>query len=68
VDASIDYSKEQRTLVVFELQKVDEGTLLTVVESGFDNVPLSRREEAFRMNGNGWTGQMENIEKHVGRP
>jgi len=68
VDTSIDYSQEPRTLVVFELKEVAEGTLLTVVESGFDNIPLSRRQEAFRMNSGGWTEQMANIEKHVAKP
>jgi uncharacterized protein YndB with AHSA1/START domain len=68
VDTSIDYSQEPRTLVVFELKEVPEGTLLTVVESGFDDVPPSRRQEAFRMNSGGWTEQMVNIEKHVAKP
>ena len=35
-----DYSAEPTTLVVFELEEVPGGTLLTVVESGFDQVPL----------------------------
>ena len=33
-----------------------EGTLLTIVESGFDRVPAHRRERAFRMNEGGWAG------------
>ena len=65
IDPSVDYSKEPTTLVVFELQEVEGGTLLRVVESGFDKVPLSRRHEAFRMNSGGWDEQMKNIEKHV---
>jgi uncharacterized protein YndB with AHSA1/START domain len=65
VDPAIDYSKEQRTLVTFTLKDVDQGTLLTVVESGFDNVPPDRRLEAFRMNGRGWDAQMQNIDRHV---
>jgi hypothetical protein len=39
---------------------------LSVVESGFDQIPAERRELAFRMNGEGWTAQMENIARHVG--
>lgn len=65
VEPSVDYSREPTTLVVFELKEVEGGTLLTVVESGFDNVPPSRRLEAFRMNSGGWDIQMQNIEKHV---
>src|SRR5262245_26257226 len=40
VEKGVDYSHEPRTLVVFELDEVGEGTRLTVVESGFDQVPL----------------------------
>ena len=65
VDPAVDYSKEPTTLVVFELKEIEGGTLLSVVESGFDNVPLSRRLEAFRMNSGGWDEQMKNIQKHV---
>ncbi|HZZ02629.1 SRPBCC family protein [Paraburkholderia sp.] len=65
VDISIDYSPEPTTLVVFELTEVDSGTLLRVIESGFDRIPAARREEAFRMNSGGWGQQMVNIEKYV---
>ena len=41
------------------------ATRLTVVESGFDNVPPHRRLEAFRMNNNGWDAQLRNIARHV---
>lgn len=68
VEAGVDYAREPRTLVVFELKEVEGGTLLSVVESGFDNVPVSRRLEAFRMNSEGWDEQMHNIEKHVAAP
>jgi uncharacterized protein YndB with AHSA1/START domain len=67
VDPKVDYSKEPTTLVVFELQDVPEGTRLRVVESGFDQIPLARRAEAWRMNDQGWAKQMENIERHVYR-
>ena len=66
VDTAVDYSQEPTTQVVFELQDLAEGTLLRVVESGFDKIPASRRELAFRMNSGGWDEQMKNIEKHVG--
>ena len=42
--------------------------MLTAVESGCDNVPPSRREEAFRMNSSDRDEQMKNIEKHVATP
>ncbi len=64
-DPDYDYSDEPMTLVEFELEEVDGGTKLTVTESGFDNVPLARRGEAFRMNSEGWGTQMENVRKYV---
>ena len=36
-----------------------------MVESGFDRVPLARRAHAYRMNGEGWTWQMQSIERHL---
>lgn len=65
VDPSIDYSPEPMTLVEFRLEEAESGTLLTIVESGFDRIPLARRAEAFRMNDQGWTEQKRNIERHV---
>src|SRR5262245_40340633 len=68
VDSNIDYSKEPTTLVEFRLSDAAEGTALTIVESGFDRVPLARRAEAFRMNEGGWAAQVKNIERYVSRP
>jgi uncharacterized protein YndB with AHSA1/START domain len=67
MDTKIDYWKEEEpTLVTFTLEDAPGGgTLLKVVESGFDKVPPGRRMEAFRMNSQGWTGQMENIVRHL---
>jgi uncharacterized protein YndB with AHSA1/START domain len=66
IDPKVDYSSEEPTLVEFTLKPIPTGTLLTLVESGFDKVPAHRRAEAFRMNERGWTTQMQNIERHVG--
>jgi uncharacterized protein YndB with AHSA1/START domain len=66
VDAAIDYSKEQRTLVTFTLrEEAGGGTLMTVRESGFDQVPAERRLKAYEMNSGGWDAQMQNIARHV---
>ena len=65
LDPKIDYETEQRTVVTFTLKDAGAGTLLTVVESGFDNVPPARRLEAFRMNSRGWEAQMANIQRHA---
>ena len=65
MDPGVDYAAEEPTLVTFTLQPVAEGTLLKVVESGFDKLPPQRRGEAFRMNSGGWQTQMENISGYV---
>ena len=65
VDPTVDYSKEPTTLIEFRLEEAADGTLLTVVESGFDGIPAERRAEAYRMNAQGWAEQLENIQRHV---
>jgi len=65
IDPAVDYSGEPTTLVEFNLRDAGEGTELTIVESGFDRIPLARRAEAFRKNDGGWTTQARNIERHV---
>ncbi|SRR5712692_2126561 len=64
-DPNADISKEPTTLVEFRLEKIASGTLFTVTESGFENLPEDRRLEAFRRNDGGWTQQMKNIESYV---
>ena len=46
VSADVDYSAEPTTLVEFRLEEATGGTLLTVVESGFDRLPSGRQAEA----------------------
>ena|SRR5437899_1306754 len=65
IDSKADYSSEPTTLIVFELEETADGTLLTVVESGFDRIPAARRAEAYRGNEQGWAAQMLAIERHV---
>jgi len=65
IDPKQDYSAEPPTLVEFTLEKTATGTLLRVVESGFDKIPSGRRAEAFRMNEGGWSQQVKNIARHV---
>jgi len=65
VDPNADYSKEPATLVEFRLEAQGTRTILYLTESGFDALPKDRRFEAFRMNEDGWTEQMTNIENHL---
>jgi uncharacterized protein YndB with AHSA1/START domain len=67
IDPKVDYSPEPMTLVEFTLEDAPGGTRLTIVESGFDRIPLARRALAFRMNSDGWSEQLQNIERHVSR-
>jgi uncharacterized protein YndB with AHSA1/START domain len=67
VNPRIDYSVEPTTLVEFHLEETAGGTVLTLVESGFERIPISRRAEAFKMNAQGWAAQMENIERYLTR-
>jgi uncharacterized protein YndB with AHSA1/START domain len=66
IDLAVDYSKETPTLVSFDLADAEGGTVLTIVESGFDAIPLARRKKAYEMNDGGWSQQLESIRKHVG--
>jgi len=65
IDPNADYSQETPTLVEFRLEETQNGTMLTVTESGFDKVPSGRRLEAFRRNDEGWAQQMASIERYV---
>jgi uncharacterized protein YndB with AHSA1/START domain len=66
IDPAVDYASEPTTLVEFHLAPQEGGTLLTIIESGFDQIPAERRDEAFRMNDAGWAEQLESIARHVG--
>jgi uncharacterized protein YndB with AHSA1/START domain len=66
VDPARDYSAEPTTLVECELTDVPGGTRLRIVESGFDQVPMARRAEAYRMNSEGWASQVQNVAKYLG--
>jgi uncharacterized protein YndB with AHSA1/START domain len=65
IDRTLDYTKEEPTLVEFHLEKTATGTLVKVKESGFNNVTLSRRVEAFKMHSGGWDAQLKNIEAYL---
>jgi uncharacterized protein YndB with AHSA1/START domain len=65
IDPKVDYSAEPTTLVEFSLEEVEGGTAVTIMESGFDRIPLARRAEAYRMDDQGWTAQVKNLERYV---
>src|SRR5262245_24244465 len=45
-DSHVNYALEPKTLVVFELADRLDGTLFSVTESGFDQLPEVRRQKA----------------------
>jgi uncharacterized protein YndB with AHSA1/START domain len=65
IQRDVDYSAEPTTLVVFSLEEVAEGVMLTISESGFDRIPLARRAEAFLANDAGWSMMIRVIEEYV---
>ena len=65
IDPNLDYSNEPATLVEFSLSERDGGTDVEVVETGFDALPPHRRDEAFRMNSQGWEAQMNNVRQYL---
>lgn len=65
VERGVDYSAEPTTLIVFTLEETPDGVLLTVTESGFDQIPLERRSKAFTANEQGWTMVLKLIEEYL---
>jgi uncharacterized protein YndB with AHSA1/START domain len=65
VERGVDYSAEPTTLIVFMLEETPDGVLLTVTESGFDQIPLERRSKAFTANEQGWTMVLKLIEEYL---
>jgi len=65
IDRTVDYSAESTTLVVFALEDATNGVMLTVTESGFDQIPLQRRAKAFTANEGGWSLMVKVLEEYV---
>lgn len=53
------------TRVEFLLEETADGTLLTLVESGFDRISLERRSKVFSENTQGWDEQLVAFAKYV---
>lgn len=59
------YPEDQLTTVQFTLKETEDGVELVVKESGFDNIPESRRLTALGLNKGGWTWCMDAIKSFV---
>jgi uncharacterized protein YndB with AHSA1/START domain len=58
-------SSPEATLVQFLLEPHPEGTLLRIVESGFDRLPPEERERQLRANSEGWDQQIGRVSAYV---
>lgn len=67
IEPGVDCSKEPTTLIVFVLEETKDGVMLTVTESGFDQIPLTRRVKAFTANEEGWGMVLKLIEEYLVR-
>ncbi len=65
VEPGLDCSAEPPTLVVFTLEELSNGIMLTVTESGFDGIPRARRARAFKANEQGWGIVVKLLEEYL---
>jgi uncharacterized protein YndB with AHSA1/START domain len=65
VEENLDYSKEPTTLIEFTIEDVAGGVMVTVTESGFDQIPLARRAKAFEANSGGWEIMVKVLDKYA---
>ena len=65
IDPDTTYDDDAKVTVEFRLQPSDNGTRLTITETGFLQFPESKRLEVLRSNKEGWDLQAENIAEYV---
>ncbi len=65
VSDAADASTQPKTRVEFTLVEQDGGTLVTVIETGFDQFSLERRAKMFSDNSRGWDIQMASLNQYV---
>jgi len=63
-----DLSAEPMTLVEFVLEDAEGGTLVTVTESGFDQLFADRQSRVFKENDDGWQYQMAALDRYFSEP
>ena len=64
-DPTVDLKTQPQTRVEFTLAEQDGGTLVTVIESGFDKFSLDRRAKLFSENSRGWDFQLQSLHSYV---
>ncbi|MDF1808513.1 MAG: SRPBCC family protein [Phycisphaerales bacterium] len=65
VDPDTEYDNDAKVRVEFRLEPTEQGTRLTIIESGFHHFPESKRLEVLRSNTEGWDIQARNIVAYV---
>jgi len=65
VDPAVDYSREPKTTVTFELEPSGRGTRVKLSETGFDEISLARRAKVFNDNSQGWADVLGWLQRHA---
>ena len=65
VDSAVDYSREPKTTVTFELEPSGRGTRVKLSETGFDEISLARRAKVFNDNSQGWAEVLGWLQRHA---
>lgn len=63
--ADLERVEGPSTLVEFTLEETKDGTRLTVVESGFSQIPAAHRKAVYESHEGGWTHQVQRIRVHI---
>lgn len=63
--SGVPTERQPTTRVEFTLEPSGSGTVLTIVESGFDAIPDPRRLEVLRSNTQGWDIQAGHLTAHL---
>jgi uncharacterized protein YndB with AHSA1/START domain len=58
-------ANEPPTLVEFVLEETQDGTSVTITESGFDRLSLEYRAAAFKDNTDGWEHQAKSLANYL---
>jgi uncharacterized protein YndB with AHSA1/START domain len=53
------------TLVEFTLEQTKDGTRLTVLETGFSEIPATHRRSVYDSHEGGWSVQAQRIREHI---
>ncbi len=65
LDPDTQYSDDAKVVVEFRLEPSQNGTRLTITETGFLQFPEAKRLEVRRSNRQGWDIQAKNVAAHV---